>query len=234
MRLVIPYKLSKEDGIELRYAIRSIYKHFAPLTGVLIIGDRPTWYAGDHIPLADLKGEKEKSMQLKVMQCTDEDFLYSNDDYYALQDFGLDLPNYYDYSCRTMAEQSPRDSYREMYNNCPPTWLNFDVHTPMIMGRARFRLTYGAMGDVQTPIKSTYANGLNNTYLCNPLSGTYLCDVKIRGPHEIDELVYKTEDRPFFSTHESAVDYNLIRFINNLYPDASPVEKPGPGSNPGF
>lgn len=155
-------------------------------------------------------------MQLKVMQAPDENFLYSNDDYFALQPFGLDLPNYFDYTCRIMAEQSQHEGYREMYNNCPPHWLNFDVHTPMIMNKARFIQRYKAMGDVQTPIKTTYAQGL---------PGEYLCDAKIRGPHEPDELEYKTKDRPFFSTHDSAIDYNMLEFSHNLYPDASPVEK---------
>lgn len=216
MRLVIPYRLARE-GIELRYAIRSIYKYFPILSGVLLVGDRPTWYRGDHIPLADLKGQKERSMQLKVLQCEDAIFLYSNDDYYALAPFGADLPDYYDTTCRDMAERHTIASYKEMYNNCPPDWHNLDVHTPMIMSRPQFIVTYQAMGDVQTPIKTTYGRGLGSERIA---------DCKIRGAHDLAELDYNTRDRPFFSTHDSAIDNNLIAFLDNLYPDASPYETP--------
>ena len=216
MRLVIPYRY-RMGGVELRYAIRSIYKHFKNLSGVLLIGDAPEWYkitADNHIPLADLKGEKEKSMQLKVLQCPDAVFLYSNDDYYALEDFDYQVPHYYDTTCRDMATRHPIKSYREMYYNCQPDWLNFDVHTPMIMEKQRFINTFNAM-DGQTPIKTTYAQGL---------PGWYLADCKIAGEHNLKELEYRTKDRPFFSTHDSAVNPDLLEFLQKLYPDASPCE----------
>lgn len=153
-------------------------------------------------------------MQLKVLQCPDKVFLYSNDDYYALEDFDYQLPHYYDTTCRDLALRHPQRSYREMYNNCLPDWLNFDVHTPMIMEKQRFKETFEAM-DGQTPIKTTYGQGL---------PGWYLADMKIAGEHNKELLDYKTRDRPFFSTHDSAVNADLIEFLNNLYPDKSPVE----------
>src|SRR5688572_1044615 len=138
MRLVIPYRLPADGGIELKFAIRSMVKHFKPLSGVLLIGDKPEWYTGDHIPYADRKGEKERSMQLKVLQAPDEIFLYSNDDFFALQDF-MHVPNYYDTTCRDLAERHPIASYRQIYNNCLPKWLNYDVHTPMLMTKRGFK-----------------------------------------------------------------------------------------------
>jgi len=203
------------DGLELRYAIRSMAKHFAALTGVLIIGDRPEWYTGDHIPRADFEGEKEKSMQIKVLAAKDPVFLYSNDDFFAAEDFSIDLPNYYDQPCEQLAIRHHRGDYRRMYGNCAPGWLNFDVHCPMIMRRDRFIETFEAM-DEQTPIKTTYANGLPNPQ--------YLCDCKIRGDHAYHELEYATRDRPFFSTHESAINADLINFLQIKYPDGTKWE----------
>lgn len=213
MRLVIPYRLSG-TGEELRYAIRSIYKHFKGLSGVLVVGDKPEWYCGGHIPLADLKGEKEKSMQLKVMQAPDDYILYSNDDYFAQEDFDETLPHYYDTTCRDMAERHSIASYKQMYANCLPDWLNFDIHTPMVMDMDRFRATFAAM-DGQTPIKTTYAQGL---------PGLYLADVKIRGQHTTAEIEFLTKDRPFFSTHDSAINADMLDFFSKLYPNASPCE----------
>jgi hypothetical protein len=220
MRLVIPYRLPADGGIELKYAIRSMVKHFKPLSGVLLIGDKPEWYTGDHLPYADLKGEKERSMQLKVLRAPDEVFLYSNDDYFALENFYSTFPNYYDTTCRDLAERHPIASYREIYNNCLPSWLNYDVHTPMLMTRQRFKAAYHRM-DAQTPIKTTYGNFQFG--LIKP--PVYLCDMKIRGPHSDAEIEYSIKDRPFFSTHDSAINEAMISIFEKLYPDASIFEK---------
>jgi len=214
MRVVIPYRLSGE-GLELRFALRSMFKYFAGISGALLIGDRPEWYKGDHIPLADLKGEKERSMQLKVLQAPDEVFLYSNDDYFANQPFNYDLPDYYDTSCRDMAERHTVASYRAMYSACGPDWLNFDIHTPMIFVRRHFIKTFEGM-IAQTPIKTTYGQDRK--------LGQYLCDIKIRGQHTKAELEAQVKGRPFFSTHDSAVNKSLITFLYEKYPVASPWE----------
>lgn len=220
MRLVIPYRLPQDGGIELRYSIRSIVKHFKLLSGVLLIGDKPEWYTGDHIPFADVPGEKERSMQLKVLQVPDSTFLYSNDDFFANSDFDEKLPDYYDTDCRDMAERHPIDSYRKMYNNCLPHWLNFDIHTPMLVTKQIFKASYYAM-DAQTPIKTTYGNHTKYTMY----GSQYLADCKIKGEHSLQEIIYATKDRPFFSTHNNAINADMIAFLENLYPNVSPFEK---------
>lgn len=217
LRLVIPYRLSG-DGVELRYAIRSMQKHFTALSGVLLIGDRPEWFTGEHIPCADIKGQKERSIQNKVLQCPDEIFLYSNDDFFALQPFDLTLPNYYDTTCNDMASRHPIHSYRDMYGNCPGSWLNFDIHTPIIINRAKFKQSYYSM-DGQTPIKTTYGN------YGQKLPGTYLHDFKITGRHSEGEINELIKYRPFFSTHDSSINVAFIASLNYLYPNASDYEK---------
>lgn len=217
MRLVIPYRLPQDGGIELRYAIRSMVKHFKPLSGVLLIGDKPEWYIGDHIPFADIPGEKERSMQLKVLQAPDERFLYSNDDFFAQEDFDQFLPDYYDTYCRDLAARHPIDSYRKLYNNCLPHWKNFDVHAPMHMQSHLFKRAFEKM-DAQTPIKTTYGNFMGSWI-------KYLCDCKIKGEHSLEEIIYLTKDRPFFSTHNNAINADMINFLESKYPDASPYEK---------
>lgn len=220
MRLVIPYRISGE-GLELRYAIRSIQKHFSSLSGVLLIGQRPAWYTGDFIPFDDIKGKKELTMQTKILQAPDGVFLYSNDDFFALQDFNTDLPDYFDTTCLDLAERHPQADYREMYSNCLSHWKNFDIHCPMIMIRSKFKTSFSAMDPQgQTPIKTTYAN--NTPYFCD---ARYLADIKIRGEHSHAEIDYMIKDRPFFSTHESAINEALIDTLQNLYPDATDYER---------
>lgn len=220
MRVIIPYRLPQDGGIELRYAIRSMVKHFKSLSGVLLIGDKPEWFTGDHIPFADLKGEKERSMQLKILQVPDEIFLYSNDDYFANSDFGISLPNYYDTDCRDMAARHPIDSYRKMYNNCLSHWLNYDVHTPIIMKRGIVKTSYYRM-DAQTPVKTTYGNDAIHSM---PRTAR-IADCKIKGEHSTEEIIYATKDRPFFSTHDNAINADMITFLESLYPHGSPYER---------
>ncbi len=218
MRLVIPYTLPADGGIELRYAIRSMVKHFKPLSGVLLIGDKPEWYTGDHIPYNDIPGNKERSMQMKVLQCPDMVFLYSNDDFFALQDFDNTLPDYYDADCGRYAVSHPQSKYRMMYNNCRPGWLNYDVHTPIVVTKGSFMHTFQLMDEWQTPIKTTYLNQIT----CDPV---YLCDCKLRGEHSVGEIEYAIKDRPFFSTHNSAINGAMIGVFEKYYPDVSPYER---------
>lgn len=223
MRLVIPYKIS-ENSEELRFAIRSMVKHFKPLSGVLLIGDKPQWFYGDHIPMADILWPdqpsriwKERSMQLKVLAAPDEVFLYSNDDYFALQDFKV-TPYYWDVECWEMARDHAIGSYRDMYEQCQPHWKNYDVHTPLIIMQDKFKSSFDEMlmMDSQWPIKTMYAKGFE---------GPRITDVKIRGKHTKPELEYITRGRPFFSTHNSAINLELIQFLTNLYPDKSDYER---------
>lgn len=220
MRLVIPYTLPADGGIELRYAIRSMVKHFKPLSGVLLIGDKPEWYTGDHIPYDDIPGNKERSMQMKVLQCPDDVFLYSNDDFFALQDFDENIPDYFDHTCVHYANVHPQNSYRRMYVNCPQHWLNYDVHTPTVFRGRMFAWVYSRQDpDLQTPIKTTYKNHFNGA------NAAYLCDCKLRGEHSVEEIEYAIKDRPFFSTHNSAINDAMIEVFEKYYPDGSPYER---------
>src|SRR5574339_1299453 len=98
MTALIPYKHDPHNGLELRYAIRSLVKHFKPLTDITVIGDLPGWYLGKHIFHPDTPKRKEYSIYSKLMQVQDR-VLYTNDDFFALKDFDESLPNYYSGTC---------------------------------------------------------------------------------------------------------------------------------------
>lgn len=210
MILTIPYRSTEDNGRELRFAIRSMVMHFKDLTGVCLIGNKPTWYTGQHIPYPDTDGRKEHSIYSKLMQAQGT-VLYSNDDFFALQPFNHTLPNYYRGLCK---EQRPVDKrYKDLYQACPGDWLDFDVHTPMIIDTTRFQWLAADM-----PIKSVYGN-MNN------LTGTLLNDQKFKfdaGRSEIKNII---KGRPFFSTHDPHINDAMIRILNELYPDASDYEK---------
>lgn len=199
MKLVIPYRLDPNNGYELRYAIRSMVKHFKPLSGVVLVGDCPKWFTGEHILCADIEGRKEYSIYNKLKQVKGI-VLYGNDDFFALQDFSTDLPNYYKGLCSEYRGYDKK--YKDLYNACPAGWLDFDCHCPMIIDTDKFNWLAADM-----PIKSIYGN-------TNNLPGIRITDVKFT-----DKITDLT-GLPFFSTKETCD----LSILSELYPDKSKYE----------
>lgn len=209
MNCVIPYRYDKDHGEELRYAIRSLEKHFKPLNEVILVGDSPDWFNGTVIPFVDIEGRKEFSIYSKLMQVTGK-VLYSNDDYFLLQDFDESFPNYYECTC---GERRPVDkTYKRLYQACPAEWKDFDIHCPMIIDTTMFQ-----EWEIDRPIKSYYANK-------NNLPGTRYADCKLRGEYQYESLKYIIKDRPFFSTHGNIKLGGLPRLMQELYPLPSKYE----------
>lgn len=212
MIAVIPYRLPKHGSDELRFAIRSLVKHFRPLEDIIIVGHPPLWYTGKYIPMTDVPGRKEFSIYRKLMACgISAQVLYTNDDYYALEDFDETLPAYYWGTC---GSKRPADRvYRRLYGNCPGEWLNFDIHTPMVIDTSRF-----TDWPIDRPIKTAYAYAAG-------LIGVALPDCKIRGNPEVEDIMEMIQDRPFFSTSDNAGRPGVSAVLNALYPEKSPYER---------
>lgn len=207
MKVVIPYK-QQGEGVELRYAIRSMYLYFKDITGVVVVGDKPDWYTGEHIPFPDEFGRKEYSIYKKLMQVHGT-VLYSNDDFFALKHFDSSLPNYYTGKVKNYGGKDRR--YLDLYRACLPNWLNFDGHWPMIIDTTKFEWI------VDRPIKTYYGNQ-------NNLPGTELFDLKITGKYLYSEYKNKIKGRPFFSTKDNEDCPNMLRLWNELYPEKSHCE----------
>lgn len=216
MLVAIPTHTSEDDHIELRYAIRSMIKHFKDFSGVVLIGVKPTWYKGEFIEFIQ-EGPKRKEYWIiqKTLKMFGR-FLYSNDDFFATKDFDSNLPHYYDNTCRKMAIIKTDHYYKLMYKNCPDGWLNYEIHCPMVFNSL---LLKGYLPkDWQTvdrPMKSIYGNN-------SPYKNEYLQDCKIRGVKRYEDLkgLFK---HPFPSTCDN-VGPDLLRLLNELYPNKSIFE----------
>ena len=205
MRLVIPYRIDPNNGHELRYAIRSMVKHFKPLSGVVLIGDKPDWYQGEHTPATDT-GAKEWNIVNKILLSPYEDFLYSNDDYFATEDFSTDLPNYYS---TTLREARVHGKYVGRVINCRsvyPDGLFYDIHTPMVINLTKYREANNLPQTKEYLCKSLYGNFIGG--------GVQLPDNKIRNGKLIPH-------GPFFSTNDRTC--KMIN-LNELYPVKSDYE----------
>lgn len=166
MRVIIPYKAVLNNDLE--YAVASIIKNYRPLEDIIIVGDAPRFkFDGQVIPCADT-GKKEFNIysKLKMVEGT---YLFTNDDIFFLNPV-TDVPNYYKGTC---GEYRGGPYYSKMYSLCPPYWLDFDVHCPMVIDSGRLNW----LGHM--PLKSQYGNSLG-------LEGTFTPDFKAKTLSEVD------------------------------------------------
>lgn len=183
MRVVIPYR--HVNNKDLFFAIQSIKKNYLPLEEIIIVGDRPDFTDGyQYIPAKD-KQDKEFSIYSKLKRVKGE-VLFTNDDIFFMNPMS-DIPNYYKGLCgdRTKAEAP---YYRRMYARCPPSWLDYDVHCPMVINTDNFEWKHGM------PLKSQYGNTAG-------LVGTLTRDFKVKTLQEIDKT------RPFLSITDQISRY---------------------------
>lgn len=211
MKCVIPYRYDSNHGEELRYAIRSIVMHFKELSEIIVVGDCPIWYTGTHVHADDIPGRKEFSIYSKLIKVQDR-VLYTNDDYFALRPFDSNLPNYYDYFCRDMQAMSTDKMYKDLYGACPPYWLNFDLHCPMVIDTRLYDFW-----EFDRPIKTYYANTVG-------VAATSYSDLKLRGELEYSEIKRRIKNRPFFSIADNINRGGMPHVLKELYPLPSPYE----------
>ena len=205
-----PYTQTKDDGLELRFSIRSMVKHFTDMKAVIVVGEKPSWYTGDHIYFPDVEKRKEYSVLRKLLLVpadmgTPLTLLFCHDDVYALKDFDSSLPNYYRGTCREGAMTTKERRFKDMFNTCPPDWLNFEIHAPMIINTELIEDE-----DRDFLLKTTYANR-------NKLPGTDIADCKIKDDLYYSEARKIIKGRPFWSTHDNA-ENGVLTMLKELYP----------------
>lgn len=216
MRVVVPYRSDNQNGTELMFAIRSMVRYFTDMTGIVLVGDKPKWYKGDHIPYRDIAGRVDYNMYAKLMQVRPETVLYTQDDVFALKPFDKNIPNYYNTTCGFKALHAASGRHRTQYKNCPKEWLNFDIHAPMVIDTSKFKWTGNYLHN-DTPVKSTYGNQ-------NNLPGEYLEDCKFGNEHTYDQIKAIIDGRLFFSTDRYSMKKDMEQVLNELYPEKSEYE----------
>ena len=93
--VVIPYLHRLSQGDEIKRALRSWEKHAQFDFEPVIVGDKPTWYTGKHIPTIPVRGKKfarafDIATKITLVASSDlvtEDFIYSYLWFRWLQEF---------------------------------------------------------------------------------------------------------------------------------------------------
>jgi hypothetical protein len=228
MDIVIPYIADPHDGLELRYALRSIDKYLSGFGSLFIVGNAPKWLHNyKSIQGKDYTGRPQFSIKEKIIAaCKDErvgdDFIMWHDDHYLLGEcFGLSY--WYDISLSGLASISTKGYKRVVEDTLSkfPDGLNYDVHCPIVFNKTQFVQTM--YHTEEQLVKSTYCNSIN-------AAGFYMPDCKLNFPYAYSAIRAKINDRLFFSTGVYSLNEDMIRVLNELYPEASRWEYPNPSS----
>lgn len=220
MNVVIPYINDNNNGLELRYAIRSMVKHFKDMTGVILIGEKPEWFNGLFIPVpqVETKPKRKEYQIIRKLLFAFGRFLYSNDDFFALQPFDSGLKNLWNRPCRKQAIITTDATYQRMYKACPEGWLNYDIHAPMVINSILFKQYLPADWEtVDRPVKSIYGNN-------SPYPSEQADDCKIRDNKPYSEILPLIKGKRFFSTCDNASSPGMVKLLQELYPEKNCYE----------
>jgi len=231
MTILIPYKSDVHNGLELKYALRSIQTYLTGWTDIVLIGDKPNWFAGDVIPANDYPGRKEYSIYQKILTAcqynfVSDKFLMLNDDHYLLKPLHIDEIKYW-YSGMLKDELNRRiggrykraveDTMQSLSNILGnKDFNNYDIHVPIIYEKWAFKDTFHSMTQ-EICIKSYYCNRMG-------LAGEEMSDMKIDGPFSELDITSRIKDRLFFSTGTIFVD-PMPQVLDKLFSVKSRFEK---------
>lgn len=218
MDVIIPYQLSHFN--ELKFALRSIckYQHHSR---VILVGDRPDWYQGDHIQAADVQGRPEFSVTSKILKgikVATEDFILWQDDIYKLN-YNPIKPVFCDTLEHAVATRHQARFYNIMRNTLDkfPDGLYYGGHTPMIINGPRFKDAVSELWSKDMIPKTMYGNYAE-------IGGELVEDCKIRGTVCYDYAVKWIKDRDYFSTSHYGMNRDMVRLLNELFPEKCKYE----------
>lgn len=229
MDIVIPYKNSASNGLELRYTLRGIEKYFPDLGNVFIIGDFPDFLQNViHIETCETRERHHKQWNICntfLVACDDkrvsDDFAWISDDEFLIKPYQPD----YNY-CATLDQSISLFTEHQSYRNTLINTRNvlnggFDYgHGPMVLNKWLF---IKAMGCVNWNIPWGYV--IKSLYCgFNSITGSRYPDLKIKEPLPYKAIGSLISDRPFFSIDDRGLNDNMKLLLHSLYPNKSQYE----------
>lgn len=204
---------------ELRYALRS-WSRYSGVERVLIIGNKPEWYTGDHMQWEQLLPKTEDIWMKTQAACMhiDELFIFGNDDH-ILTSALTDLPYYH--SGPISRFRGGSDTFMRYVDNTakllgePANY--YDVHTPMIIEPEAF-LDLDFTTD--TLLKSVYCNC--NTYAI--AMSSRIVDPLIRSHIRYDEIESYTR-LGMFAFNDNGLSNDLRQWLKDKFPEKSRWER---------
>jgi len=235
--LIVLGRGSKWSNTELRYCLRSIEKHANGLGRVFVVGNNPGFLSKECITLwrDDAGKNKEHNIAEQVMHACkslplSEDFLWTTDDVFFLQDTDITkYPYYHDGDLEQKWNRCKPGGYRvalmqtdaQLRGKSLPT-SNHEIHVPLMYNRTKFRslekwLDLSSRVPMGLTFRSVYCNVLGVT------PGPRYTDMKIGNATTAAELKAKTSGRHCFSIGDGLLD-DAKGFLHELFPNPSKYE----------
>lgn len=231
--IIIPVKDgSRNNNLELKYALRGIQQHLKNFGEVYIIGDKISWLRGvKYLKVKDEKQSKfkERNIYRKILAASinkdlSENFLFMNDDHFLTKEMDTEnLPFYYKSELRETMNRNT-GNYRKTINNTRKiltnkglTALDFDTHVPIVYNKEKIMCTFEGID-----WNILYGYGIKSLYCnINKVEPVYEPDCKINNK-TYTEINNKIKERFCFST--GSLNNDMIRVLNELYPSKSKYE----------
>lgn len=212
--ILLPYHTAGKE--EIRYALRSIEKYQPGR--VVLVGDRPTWFKGDHIPCENNQPTKQTNVRNKILASIPyltENFILWNDDIYKLNSDPL-IPT----NCGTLQDELKKD-HTSRFHACLintakiyPNGLFYGNHYPITINKEKFKEAMNVNWKKDYNVKSLYGNYAE-------IKGEYREDCKLKFKSDIQAFI---KEKQFFSTPTAITD-SMIKVLNELFPGKSQYEK---------
>lgn len=200
---------SKWENNELRYSLRSLMGH-VKYSKVFVVGIKPPWYRGIHIPFVDQPG-RNVSNQVRKLELVvslpelSDKFLWMNDDFFFTAPW-KDRKLYHRHS-------TPKRTgfYDQAYRNARQVvgqGHDYELHFPVVYDKMRVRRILSRTKLRNIAFRTVYFHGMNS----KPAD-----DVKL--------FKWQEPPEPFFSTSSTLVqDLAFQQWMERAYPVPSPWE----------
>jgi len=229
VNIVIPYRPSN-NGLELKYALRSIEKNLTGYGEVFIVSDRPPkWITNVHTLLLSEETEKNsRNIVNKMLFASNrrevgENFIRWDDDIYLNKP--LDVKDFKYWYQGTLADAifQHRNNvrYRKYIENTAMKITDrefyYDIHTPIVYNKEKLK-------NLTKYDWSTFY--LSKTMYCHHagVEGVEMEDGKLVATMTEKEIIDYISGRLFFCTSPHSISSAAINVLESLYPNPSKYE----------
>jgi hypothetical protein len=219
------YMCREGENEELRYSIRSVLNFF-PDAEIWVVGGKPGWYFGNHIPVRQKSGKynnvKNNIESLLNDERINDSFIYMNDDFY-LTDMPDFSQNYHRGAIQSFLDESKECCEKYIYRRLiarahyklkkfmSSEPLNYELHIPILISKKQLSYSY-KKADTW---RSFYGNYYN-------LGGKEILDCKFY-PNNISNgtnLNSFIEDHsPFLSSNDNTFEFLQNNYLSARFPN---------------
>ncbi len=249
--IVIPYIMGPLDGIELKFALRSIHYNLVGNFNVILLGDKPSWCKNvTHIPMERIKGMMYNTF---MDQCTKiktamelsyigSGFIYMYDDTFFMQKIKLqeiqelkaweNMTDVKQWFKKTSASKRWCDIMKKTLNILQEKNLpiyNYETHCPRYFNVRNLKKLYAEYAPQMEPfqISTLYFNTFyknKEPRILKPWGDNFKLGIYNHIP--LNKLMKKIRTNQILNIGRSLIhDIDMRNFLEYLFPKKSKYEK---------